>query len=75
MQVWDLLLNVNVEFMLCPSAAMEGAFNALPQKIFWPTYRTTMCIVVFILGFLISWMYILCAKAVQVMVGAKVKSA
>jgi hypothetical protein len=56
--VVDVILSVNVEFMLCPTAAMEVIFPKLPSYIFWPSYRTTLTITVFLVGMIMSWLYI-----------------
>ena len=39
-EVIDLLITVNVEFMLCPTAAMASVFELLPSAILYPSYRT-----------------------------------
>ena len=64
MQVIDLALNVNVEFMLCPTGAMQSAFSIAPSWVLFPTYRTLMTLIVFMIGPLISQIYIYAAKFV-----------
>ena len=63
-QVIDLALNVNVEFMLCPTRAMQSAFSIAPPWVLFPTYRTLMTLIVFMIGPLISQIYIYAAKSV-----------
>ena len=59
-----MALNVNVEFMLCPTGAMEAIFDVVPSWVLFPTYRTCMTIIVFIIGPIISLIYITAAKFV-----------
>ena len=61
-QVVDLVFNVNVEFMLCPTSAMAEAFSGLPPSLQWPSYRSLMTYIVFITSSLISTVYILPAQ-------------
>lgn len=69
----DLLLNVNVEFMLCPTAAMLTIFPLLPSWVLWPSYRSTLTLVVIVVGTLISYLYVGAAALVRrVSGGAKV---
>jgi hypothetical protein len=65
----DYMFHVNVNFFLCPAAAMQGAFDAIvPPVLMWPSYRTLLmwsfvaiCIpvcYVYIYGArIISWLY------------------
>lgn len=57
-QVVDLALNVNVEFMLCPTAAMLTIFPALPAWVLWPSYRSMLTFAVIIVGSAISYLYV-----------------
>ena len=59
-----MLLSVNVEFMLCPTGAMNSIFSLLPSWLLFPTYRTIITYLVFIIGPLISFCYIMAAKFV-----------
>jgi hypothetical protein len=64
-QVVDLAFNVNVEFMLCPTAAMHTIFPLVPQWLLWPSYRTTLTLVVFLVGTLISYAYMAAAALIR----------
>eukprot|EP01031_Cornospumella_fuschlensis_P025081 gene25081-30295_t len=57
-EVVDMVTEVNVEFMLCPSAAMAGVFGLVPASILQPSYRTPLTVIVFIVGTIISYSYI-----------------
>ena len=63
-QVIDLLLSVNVEFMLCPTGAMTSIFSLFPPWVLYPTYRTIITYLVFIIGPLISLGYMYAANLV-----------
>lgn len=61
----DYTFQVNVNFFLCPAAAMQGLFEQLPSILLWPSYRT-----LFVTGFLyvsvpLAYAYILTARALQ----------
>eukprot|EP01035_Chromulina_nebulosa_P032006 gene32006-42706_t len=58
----DLLLGVNVEFMLCPTGAMVSIFSTLPEWVTYPTYRTVLTFVVILVGYLLSFLYTGIAK-------------
>lgn len=53
----DFATLVNIDFMLCPTSAMESAFSFFPPDLFWPSYRTIMCAVVLIFGFPLAYLY------------------
>jgi hypothetical protein len=59
-EVLDLMTMVNVEFMLCPTTAMDVIFSndIFPAFLFVPTYRTTMCFVTMIIGTIVASAYI-----------------
>jgi hypothetical protein len=59
-----LALDVNVEFMLCPTGAMESIFTIIPTWILFPSYRTFMTFIVFMIGPVISQFYVSAAKLV-----------
>ena len=63
----DLLLNVNVEFMLCPTAAMLDIFPLLPAWVLWPSYRSALTVVVVIVGSVLSYLYIGTAHLIMLM--------
>lgn len=65
MQVVDLALNVNVEFMLCPTSAMLTIFPLVPSWVLWPSYRSTLTHVVIIVGSLISYTYVGAASLIR----------
>lgn len=60
----DLLLSVNVEFMLCPTGAMTSIFSLVPPWVLFPSYRSIITLLVFIIGPTISIAYITVAKFV-----------
>lgn len=64
-QIVDVCLMVNVEFMLCPTNAMNTIFSMLPGWITWPTYRSTICIGVIIVGAAVSYLYVATTKLLQ----------
>ena len=64
LKVIDLLLSVNVEFMLCPTSAMTSVFSLVPKWVLYPTYRTIITYLVFIIGPMISIGYMYAAKLV-----------
>jgi len=53
----DLATSLNIDFMLCPTAAMSGAFGLLPPGLFWPSYRSVMCVCVIVFGFPLAGAY------------------
>jgi hypothetical protein len=60
--VIDVTLNVNVEFMLCPTGAMKAIFPVFPQWMFYPTYRSTLTWVVVLVAVPLSYAYINMAR-------------
>jgi hypothetical protein len=38
----DYIFHVNVNFFLCPAAAMQAVFDGLPPALMWPSYRTLL---------------------------------
>lgn len=58
-EVVDLTFNVNVEFMLCPTASMEDVFALLPAHYQWPSYRSLMTYIVIVCAVIISSAYII----------------
>lgn len=72
-QVVDLALNVNVEFMLCPTTAMLGIFAAIPDYtwLIWPSYRSTLTIAVMLVAPPLSYSYILVAGLLRALFGRK----
>ncbi len=69
-QVVDLSLDVNVEFMLCPTAAMYTIFKLVPAWIIWPSYRTTLTLAVMIVAPPLSYTYIIVARVLRMAFGA-----
>ena len=65
----DLTLNVNVEFMLCPTAAMVSIFALVPKWIIWPSYRSTLTLAVFLVAPPLSYTYILVGKTLRLFLG------
>lgn len=70
-EVIDWFLGVNVEFMLCPTGAMNDIFPLLPQWLMLPSYRSTLTYAVILVGNLMSFAYILVAKAIRLLVSPK----
>lgn len=50
--------------MLCPTGAMTSVFSLLPSWILFPSYRSIITLLVFVIGPLISVAYITAAKFV-----------
>lgn len=61
----DLITEVNVEFMLCPSSAMAAVFSLAPAVVLQPSYRTPLTLVVFIVGTMVSYTYIGVSKLLR----------
>jgi len=53
----DLFTLINVDFMLCPTSAMKQAFQIVPEGLLWPSYRTTITVVVALVGWPLSYIY------------------
>mmetsp|Transcript_8691 Transcript_8691/g.8629 ORF Transcript_8691/g.8629 Transcript_8691/m.8629 type:complete len:302 (+) Transcript_8691:72-977(+) len=60
----DLLLNVNVEFMLCPTGAMNSIFGQFPPWLLFPSYRSVMVVLVCIVGSFMAHCYVKISKNV-----------
>lgn len=60
------MLNVNVEFMLCPTSAMLTIFPLVPSWVLWPSYRSTLTHVVIIVGSLIPYIYAGAASLIRI---------
>ena len=60
----NLSTNVNVEFMLCQTGAMETIFASFPAWLLFPSYRTTLGWGVILIGLTISYAYILAVKVI-----------
>lgn len=56
------MLNVNVEFMLCPTEGMNNVFALVPDWVIWPSYRSIMVILVCIVGSFMSHCYVKMSK-------------
>lgn len=67
----DVLFDVNVEFMLCPTFGMRDAFTAFPSFLFLPTYRTTLTWLVAILAVGVAYFYILVTRLLSSLFGSK----
>jgi len=57
----DVFTLVNVDFMLCPTSAMKEVFRMVSQSLIWPSYRSTITIIVAFLGWPLSYFYKLLA--------------
>jgi uncharacterized membrane protein YcfT len=44
--------------MLCPSEGMKETLDTLPLWLLWPTYRTPVIILFFLISFPVSYIYI-----------------
>ena len=64
LQTIDLALNVNVEFMLYHTEAMHSIFAMVPTWMMFPSYRTFLNLLVFIIGPGIAITFITAAKVV-----------
>ena len=53
-----------MEFMLCPTGAMSSIFSLVPSWVLFPTYRSVITLLVFLIGPTISFAYISIAKFV-----------
>lgn len=73
-QIVDVVLSVNVEFMLCPTTAMDVIFPNLPQWLLVPSYRTTLTIMVCIVGTIMTALYIFAAKVLRPLYHGSAKS-
>jgi hypothetical protein len=67
----DLSLDVNVEFMLCPTASMFTIFALVPEWVLWPSYRSTLTIAVMIIAWPISYSYIAAGHLLRLVFGHK----
>lgn len=72
---FDLMTSVNIEFMLCPTGAMNAIFTQLPPGLLWPSYRTPLTTVVIFVAIGIALFYIFVGRLIQSMVGTKPKKA
>ena len=66
----DLVITVNVEFMLCPTGAMQTIFDQLPAAILWPSYRTPLTAVVLVVAPCMASSYILMSRLLMMVIGA-----
>jgi len=62
----DIAFHVNVNFFLCPAAAMSSAFDAmLPKMLMWPSYRTFIMWFFPVTSIPTSYAYVVAAKTIQ----------
>lgn len=61
----DVLFNVNVEFMLCPTEPMVAIFSNFPPGVVYPSYRTTLTFGVYIIGITMTFLYMTAAYMVK----------
>jgi hypothetical protein len=80
-EVIDLLLNVNVEFMLCPPSGVAAIFSVLPvelQILQWPSHRSTLTYVVMTTIWPLCYGYIyiasVCRKIITLATGSAAAS-
>lgn len=69
----DLYFLINVEFMLCPSGAMNAIFGEFPSWLFYPSYRTTLAILVWVVGSCLTGLFIALASLLAVLLGIQNK--
>ncbi len=67
----DLLITVNVEFMLCPTGAMASIFDLLPPAVLYPSYRTPLTAVVLLVAPCIAYSYVFAARFLMLATRAK----
>jgi hypothetical protein len=64
----DYLFHVNVNFFLCPAAAMQGAFDAMvPPALMWPSYRTLLMWSFVAICIPVCYAYIYAAKVISIL--------
>lgn len=73
-QILDVLTTINVEFMLCPTPAMQSAFDAIHNLPLWPSYRSTLTFSLFFIAIPLSYMYVLCAYATKAITSSTVSA-
>lgn len=54
----NVAFGVNINFFLCPTPGISAIFDVLPSFIVWPSYRTPMSIVIFIVALILSYIYV-----------------
>jgi hypothetical protein len=69
----DLLTSVNVEFMLCPTGAMQAIFDLMPPGVLQPSYRTPLTAGVLLVAIPIAYSYIFASRMLMVATSAKIK--
>lgn len=55
--------------MLCPTGAMIEIFKNFPQWMIFPSYRSTLTLGVFVIGTIISYIYIGTATFISKLLG------
>ena len=66
----DATFLVNVEFMLCPTLGMRDIFALLPAWLLWPSYRSSLAIVVGLGSVGVAYLYMAVAWFVHVVTSA-----
>ena len=61
----NVSLSVNVNFFLCPTPGILDLLNELPQQVIWPSYRTVLSVLLFILALAFSTVYVLVASLIS----------
>jgi len=62
----DFAFHVNVNFFLCPAAAMESAFDAMvPKVLMWPSYRSFIMVFLYVTIVPTCYVYVGVAKMLQ----------
>lgn len=56
---------VNVNFMLCPSEGMKETLDTLPLWLLWPTYRSSVVTLFFLISFPVCLIYINISKLIR----------
>ena len=53
----DLNFNVNVQFLLCPTFALQDIFKSFPPYLLYPSYRTTVTVGFTVIGLITAHIY------------------
>lgn len=62
-----LLTTVNINYFLCPPESLLPLFNSLPSILLFPSYRTFLFLFMFLAALIISLVYVLCVRLLQML--------
>lgn len=68
---FDLLFQVNIQFMLCPGAGMHAPLGLAPQWLLWPSYRSILSIVSCVLSLIYTLILVGAAKLIRTVIGGQ----